>query len=193
MKPMPDKSMLNDLQALWEELTQSEEEQKARIRRQRFDERAKDYAAPKIEDDNYADNEVYRLLTFRFGDEQYGIDVEIVTGIRPAEKITRVPGIPPFYRGVINVRGQILSVLDLRLFFNLAPSESKKSELIMIKLENLSLALLADHIEEVQVVPRNTIEPVDTPYVRGVTANKLVVLDTKYLQNDDRLIIGGKI
>lgn len=190
---MPDKPMFNDLQALWEELTQSEEEQTARIRQQRFDERATDYATPQIVEDNYADNEIYRLLTFRFGDEQYGIDVEIVTGIRPAEKITRVPGIPQFYRGVINVRGQILSVLDLRRFFNLSPSENKKSELILIKLENLSLALLADHVEEIQIIPRNTIEPVDTPHVRGVTADKLVVLDTNYLQNDDRLIIGGKI
>lgn len=193
MKPMPDKSMLSDLQTLWEELTQSEEEQNNRIRQQRFDERAKDYAAPKIAGNTYSDHEIYRLLTFRFGDEQYGIDVDTVTGIRPAEKITRVPGVPQFYRGVINVRGQILSVLDLRQFFNLAPSESKKFELILLKLDNLSLALLANHVEEVQVVPRNTIEPVDTPYVRGVTANKLVVLDTKYLQNDDRLIIGGKI
>ncbi|GAB5492158.1 MAG: hypothetical protein Phog2KO_23730 [Phototrophicaceae bacterium] len=189
---MPDKSMSTDLQSLWEELTQPEEEQRDRIRRQRFNERAQDYSTLPIEEQTYTDDEVYRVLTFHFGDEYYGIDVDIVTGVRPAEQITRVPAIPAFYKGVINVRAKIISVLDLRLFFGLSPSESKKSELILVKIGELSLALLADHIEEVKVIPRNTVEMLDRPYIRGVTANKLIILDTDYLQIDDRLIIGGK-
>lgn len=190
---MSDNNMSSDLQALWDELTEPEEIQRECIRQQRFDERAKEYAALSVEEQNYADDEVYKLLTFRFGDEYYGIDVSIVTGVRPAEKITRVPGVPHFYRGVINIRGKIVSVLDLRAFFGLEPSSSPKSELILVNIKNLSLALIADYIEEVQIIARNTVQSIDVPYARGVTANRLVILDTDFLHLDERLIIGGKL
>jgi hypothetical protein len=52
--------------------------------------------------------------------------------------------------------------------------------------------LLTDRVEEVQWIPRNTVETVDMRYARGVTSNRLVILDTDYLLSDDRLIIGGE-
>lgn len=189
---MPDNSMPSDLQSLWDKLNLPEEEQREKIRQQRFAERAQEYAKSPIKSQTYNDHEVYKVLTFRFGDEYYGIDADTVRGVRPAEKITRVPAIPHFYKGVINVRGKIISVLDLRALFGLTPSESKKTELILVALGALSLALVADHVEEVKVIPRDTVELLDMPYARGVTANQLVILDTDYLKLDDRLIIGGK-
>jgi purine-binding chemotaxis protein CheW len=189
---MTDNNMPTDLQALWEELTQSDDARRKRIRQRRFDERAKQYAQIPIVEETYAEDEVYKVLTFHSGDERYGIDVDVVTGVRPAEKITRVPAVPNFYRGVINVRGQIISVLDLRLFFGLSASDSENAELILLQADNLSLALLTDRVEEVQWIPRNTVETVDMRYARGVTANRLVILDTDYLLSDDRLIIGGE-
>lgn len=189
---MSKRNMPDDLQALWDELTQSDEIHRKRIRQRRFTERAKQYALPKEDEQSYSDDEVYKLLTFTLGDERYGIDVDIVTGVRPTDKITRVPAIPKFYRGVINVRGQIISVLDLRQFFGLLPSDASRHELVLVHAHNLSLALLTDRIQEVQWIPREIVEAVDMRYARGVTANQLVILDTDYLLTDDRLIIGGE-
>lgn len=189
---MSKQNMPDDLQALWDELTQSDDIRRKRIRQKRFAERAKQYALPKDAEQSYADDEVYKLLTFNLNKEHYGIDVDVVTGVRPAEKITRVPATPDFYRGVINVRGQIISVLDLGQFLGLATSDTTKQELILVQAHNLSLALLADRIQEVQWIPRETVEAVDMRYARGVTVNQLVILDTDYLLTDDRLIIGGE-
>ena len=189
---MPDNNIPADLQALWEELNQSDELRRERIRKNRFEERAIQYARVAEEEVSYTDDEVYKLLIFRFGDEQYGIDVDVVTGVRSAGKITRVPGTPDFYPGVINVRGQIISVLDLQQFLGLSASDSVAPELVLIQGDNLSLALLTDRVEEVQWIPRDSVESVDMRYARGVTAERLVILDIDYLLADDRLIIGGR-
>lgn len=187
---MSDKGISPELQALWEELNQSDETRREQIRKSRFDERAIQFARIPDDEVTYADDEVYKLLIFRFGKEQYGIDVDVVTGVRPVDKITRVPGVPSYYRGVINVRGQIISVLDLRRFLGLEISDSPASELVLIQADNLSLALLTDRVEEVQWVARDTVESIDMRFARGVTANRLVILDTAYLLADERLIIG---
>lgn len=190
---MSDNNMPDNLQALWDELTQNDEPRRKHIQQQRYDERAKQFAQPLQGDHTYAENDIYKLLIFRAGDEQYGIDVDVVTGVRPAGKITRVPAVPNFYRGVINVRGQIISVLDLRRFFGLDPSYATKYELVLIEAQDLSLALLTDRVEEVQWIARDTVEAVDMRYARGVTSDQLVILDTDYLLTDERLIIGGEM
>jgi len=190
---MSEKKTPTDLQALWEELTQPEDIKRKRLRQRRFEERAQQYAAPPETDITYAEDDIYKVLVFQLGDERYGVSVDIVTGVRPAENITRVPGVPTFYRGVINVRGQIMSVLDLRQFFGLSGVENiMPKELILVEIPNLSLALVADHIEEVQMIPRTTVEMIDMTYAKGVTSERLVILDTDYLLTDERLIIGGE-
>lgn len=190
---MSDKKTPTDLQTLWEELTQSEEVQRKRIRDARYEQRAKQYAAPQDEAISYSEDEVYEVLVFQLGAERYGIDAAIVTGVRPAEKITRVPSVPEFYRGVVNIRGQIISVLDLRLFFGLSVAEDTAlNELILVETPNLALALVANYIEEVQVIPRTTVETVDMRYAVGVTSNRIVIIDPEYLLSDERLIIGGE-
>ncbi|MGB7339565.1 MAG: chemotaxis protein CheW [Phototrophicaceae bacterium] len=189
---MPDANMPTDLQALWDELNQSDDVRRERVRQERFDERAKHYAQPTTSQTSYSDDEVYKLLTFSSADERYGIDVNVVQGVRAAENITRVPGVPAYYRGVINIRGQIVSVLDLRHFFGLSPSIAKEFELILIQTHDLSLALLADRIDDVQFIPRTSITPFEMRYAHGVTSDHLVILDIDYLLSDERLIIGGE-
>lgn len=189
---MSDTNMPTDLQALWDELNQSDDVRRDQVRKQRFDDRAKQYAKPSHQETTYHDDEVYKLLTFTFAEERYGIDVDVVQGVRPAESITRVPGVPAYYRGVINVRGQIVSVLDLRLFFGLSTSTSKQFELVLIQTHDLSLALLTDRIEDVQLIPKTLVAPFEMYYAHGVTADQLVILDIDYLLSDERLIIGGE-
>jgi purine-binding chemotaxis protein CheW len=183
----------SDLQALWEELNQSEEQRSSQVLEEILNQRARQYAAPLRESKSYAEDEVYQVLSFRLGSESYGVDVEVIRGIRPLERLTRVPSAPDFYRGVVNVRGQIISVLDLRAFFGMEASEKfPKAELVLVGAGDMTLALLAERVDDVETIPRSMVEAVEMRYARGITHSRLILLDMLSLLNDERLIVGGK-
>ena len=104
----------------WEEVWKTLEwgdDQEAALQR-RLHRRAEQYAAT-LKKADVVDSDAYTMLTFDLGAEKYGVDVAVVQAIRiMLRQITRVPGTPHFYRGVVNVRGKITSVLDLRRFFD---------------------------------------------------------------------------
>lgn len=157
----------------------------------RLQQRAKAYAAVEKEV-SLGDVETYTLLTFRLGAERYALEVRYIRGIRPLSQLTRVPGTPIFYRGVVNIRGQIITVLDLQAFFGSEMTESNAHELILASAAGLELALLADHIEDVMTLPVTQVTPVEIPYAHGMTHERMVILDMDTLFSDDRLIAGGK-
>jgi purine-binding chemotaxis protein CheW len=127
------------------------------------------------------------------GSEHYGVDVMLVQGVRTIGHITRVPGVPPFYRGVVNVRGQVITVLDLRLFFEMpGDGDAVPDELVIVGNGDLTLGLLAHNVEGVATIPLESIEPVDNMrYALGVTRTRLVLLDIQRLLQDDQLVVGG--
>lgn len=178
-------------EAVWKELDWDDPTRQQDAVLERLRQRAKQYAAPLTEDKNLGDT--HTLLTFRLGTEAYGVDVGVVQSVRSVSKITRVPGIPHFYRGVVNVRGQIISVLDLRRFFEIAVDDrALPGELVVVRANRLEIGILAHHVEGVMRVPQAAIEPLeDVRYALGVTMQRLVVLDIVSLLEDDRLIIGG--
>src|SRR5690606_24602682 len=129
------------------------------------------------------------------GTEYYGVDVMQVHNVRNTGPITRVPGLPAFYRGVLNVRGQIITVLDLRLFFDIPveTTESPPDELVVVRANGLEIGLLAHNIEGVQVVPQGQVEPAENMrYAFGITPQRRLLLDMTHLFQDDRLLVGGK-
>jgi purine-binding chemotaxis protein CheW len=164
--------------------------------------RAAQYAAPiKQTEAAAADESIAEkvsVLAFRLGDENYGLDVAAVRGVRPLSKITPIPGIPPFYRGVINLRGQILTVLDLQIFFSITTIATNGSlpyplhrELVLVDSHGLHLGLLATHVEGVVWVQHRTLQPLDTThYAQGITTERLIVLNLEAIFTDPRLIIG---
>lgn len=165
----------------WDDISQ----QRAILRQ-----RAEQYGAPLRHEDTETDG--FTVLIFELGGEQYGIDVMLVHAIRTVHKITPVPGVPRFYRGVVNLRGQITTVLDLRIFFNLVSDETPH-ELVIVKANNLEIGLLADHVHGVVHIPANTIRPIEhIKYARGVTAHRLVLLDIMQMFEDQRLIAGAQ-
>jgi purine-binding chemotaxis protein CheW len=188
-----DKYQTTNLNALWDELNQDDSQREQANLQMRLQQRAKQYATPQKQATTYAEEEVYQVLAFQLGKERYAIDVSYVRGVRPLETLTRVPGVPAFYRGVINVRGRLVSILDLRYFFNIPVDQSDlPPELVLVETETLYLGLLAQHIEAVATIPRARVEAVDMKYARGVTVERLVLLDIQTLFNDERLIVGGK-
>lgn len=148
------------------------------------------------------------LALIQLGREVYGIEVQHILEIRPAVRITRVPRVPEWVTGVVNLRGRILSVLDLRRFFDLAPAETKEEDrvtpfldLVVVETPAMEVALLAEDVLEIEPFPisrmqdvAETIRGVSSEYVRGVIergteAPMIVVLDLPALLADERLII----
>ncbi len=183
-----------DWEAIWQSLDWDDTDRQQQAIKERLHQRAQQYAKPSKQQESFqADQDnTYQLLTFDLGPERYGIDVHIVTSVRATSKLTRVPGAPPFYRGVVNVRGQIITVLDLRILLSLGVDITEvPPELIVVEYNKLELAILADHISDVERIPVEAVEPIEMTYARGVTLGRLVVLDTEQLLTSERLIVGG--
>jgi purine-binding chemotaxis protein CheW len=179
-----------DWEAVWQTLNWDDETRSKVAEATRLRQRAEQYAAPPRQTKVVADDS-YTVLTFELGSERYGLDVMLVRGVRSLTKIARVPGIPAFYRGVVNVRGQILTVLDLRAFFDIPVSDDlEPDELVIVRANDLEIGLLAHSVNGVDSVPREAIAPADTiRYALGVTADRLVLLNIAQLFEDDRLIV----
>jgi len=181
-------------EAIWQSLDWDDKDRQQTAIKERLKQRASQYAQPSKQQQIYQQEqeEVYQLLTFDLGAERYGIDVTLVTRVRAISKLTRVPGAPSFYRGVVNVRGQIVTVLDLRILLSLGTDTTViPPELVVVKHNNLEIAILADHVSDVERIPVDVIEPVEMKYARGVTLGRLVVLDIEQLLSDERLFVGG--
>ncbi|MGB1287402.1 MAG: chemotaxis protein CheW [Aggregatilineales bacterium] len=154
--------------------------------------RANQYAKRKETGDSLHE-ESLEALVFRLGGERYAIDVMNVLNVRRNGRITRVPGVPAFYRGVVNWRGQIVTVLDLRYFFNTEVDKSTLTniELILVTGGGLELALVAEHIEDMSYILHSEIEPIDMIYAQGVTKERVMVLDLEQLFLDEQLMVAG--
>lgn len=128
---------------------------------------------------------ILQLVTFKLGTEEFGVDILKVQEINKMMNITKIPNAPAFIEGVINLRGKIIPIVDLRkrLGFREQPYD-KSTRIIVVELEGLVLGFIVDSVSEVLRIPENTIEPppsmvagIESEYIEGV--GKL----------DDRLLI----
>lgn len=184
-----------DWSAIWDSLTWDDgTEDRARFQ-ERLRVRAQQYAAPKRYTDDSPDD-ARAVLAFELGGERYSVDVMTVRRVRTIGRITRVPAIPGFYRGVVNVRGQVITVLDLRLFFDMPANGDDKippQELVVVQSGRLEIGLLAHNVLGVMMIPRAEIEPIDNVrYALGVTTDQLILLDVVHMFEDERLTLGSK-
>lgn len=177
---------------IWKGLDWDNPERRLEVEQERLRQRARQYAVAASHDDDDAE-QGENLLTFHLGTERYGIDVMLVRGVRSEQKITPVPGVPNFYRGVINVRGQIVTVLDLRYLLSVGSPEmhTPPTEVMITQANGLRLGLLAHKVNGVENIPRSAISPIDhLPYSQGVTTDRLIVLNLQRLFEDPRLMVG---
>ncbi|MCA9882310.1 MAG: chemotaxis protein CheW [Anaerolineae bacterium] len=136
-------------------------------------------------------NNTTTCVTFRLGKERYAVNTNWVRGVQSISRITRVPGAPEYYPGVVNMRGRIITLFDLRRFFGLTVDEKMPKELVQIEIGELNLGMLADHIEGVEQIPDDEIEPIDMLFARGITTDRLVILDLEKMAQDSRLVVDG--
>ena len=131
-----------------------------------------------------------KYLTFKLGEEVYGIEILKVQEIIGLMRVTPVPRTPHFIRGVINLRGKIIPVVELRLNFGLESiADTEKTCIIVIQVETarakVTMGILVDEVSEVLDVAGDAIEPapsfgsaVDTRFIKGMgkIGQKVVVL-----------------
>ncbi len=118
--------------------------------------------------------EQVELAIIRLGREIYGVDVRYVYDIRPLVHLTRVPRTPSWVAGVVNLRGRIVSVLDLQSFLNLPAAENEGAQspirhLAVVETPEMELAILVDEVMAMESLPLHKIQEATTA-VRGIRA-----------------------
>ncbi|AEM23001.1 chemotaxis protein CheW [Brachyspira intermedia] len=136
------------------------------------------------------------LVTFRLGSGEYAIDIMQAKEIIKMEKITLIPNAPDFVEGVINLRGNIIPIIDLKKRFNLEETEGDKNTgIIIVKIEDVDMGIIIDSISKVVSISNSDIQPpppmlsgIGQKYIKGVGKLEdklLVVLDLEKLFTTD--------
>ena len=137
------------------------------------------------------------LLEFRLAGERYGVETRWVREVHPLRDLTPLPCTPSFVLGVVNVRGEILPVLDIKKFFEL-PEEgiTDLHRIIVIAGKNLLFGILADVVVDVRVVPEESLQSslptltgIRGDYLKGIAASELIVLDLEGILSDPQIIV----
>lgn len=121
-----------------------------------------------FDDEDEEDTQQDKFLTFFIDEEEYGIEIRYVTEIIRMQKITQVPDVSDFIKGVINLRGKVIPVMDVRLRFGLQERPyDNRTCIIVINVEEQAVGLIVDHVSEVLDIPASEIDPPPKMY-RGV-------------------------
>ena len=134
------------------------------------------------------------LLTFTLGAEYYGVDILKVQEIRGYDTVTRIPGAPAFIKGVINLRGAIVPVIDLRIKFNLSSvAYNEFTVMIILNIARRIVGIVVDSVSDVTQLSPEQIKPtpefgsaLDTSYITGLGAldeRMLILIDIEKLMS----------
>ncbi len=143
------------------------------------------------------DTQKDKFLTFVLGNESYGIEIRYVTEIIKVQPVTEVPEFPDHIRGIINLRGKIVPVMDVRLRFKKKFKEyNDRTCVIVIDVDGVSTGLIVDSVSEVLSIPDTEIVPppdmsrTSNKYIKGIgkTENDVkLILDCSKLLTEDEL------
>lgn len=127
-----------------------------------------------------------QLVIFRLAEEEYALPITKVQEINRLTPVTRLPEAPAFMEGVINLRGRIIPVLDLRKRFSLPAVETEETRIMIVDVEGQTVGMVVDSVNEVVRLPRTSVEPpppafiIDARYIEGVgkmDGRLLILLD----------------
>lgn len=146
-------------------------------------------------------SEILEVVEFDLASERYAFPLAHVREVCLLRELTPVPCTPPFILGIINVRGEIRTVIDLKKFFDLpAAGLSELNKILLVESAGLRLGILADAIRGVRRLPLATLQPalptlteIRADYLLGVTSDRLVVLDPVKLLSDQRILVDEEV
>jgi purine-binding chemotaxis protein CheW len=122
-----------------------------------------------LEEDTQKD----RYLTFIIGNECYGIEIKYVTEIIGIQAITEIPELPEYVKGIINLRGKIIPVIDVRIRFKKDTKDyNDRTCVIVVDIQELSIGLIVDSVAEVLTIPEQDI--VDPPQVNKASGSRYI-------------------
>ena len=145
--------------------------------------------------------ECFDVVAFTLAGERYAVDLAHVREVCPIKSITPLPGTPLFVLGIMNVRGQILSVIDLKNLFKLpGGSPGDRSKVIIVRNSEMEIGIFADVVSgietisfgEVQAVPPS-LSGIQADFMKGVTENGVAVLDAAIILSDRRILVHDEV
>lgn len=148
------------------------------------------------------DDDLIQLVSFKLGEELFGIDILRVHEIIRLTDITRVPQAPSYCDGVINLRGKVIPIIDLRAKFELEQRErDKNTRIVVCDVDSGVVGMVVDEVDEVLRIPGSTIEPapaiattVNSEYIQGVARldeGLLLFLEIAGIADDVAAIAGA--
>ena len=141
------------------------------------------------------------LIEFLLAHERYAIEPDYVREVVVLKTLTPVPCTPAFVLGVTNLRGEIVSVIDLKCFFELPDQGlTNASRLIVLQSATMTLGVIADSVVGTRSIRVDAIQPplpthtgVREQYLKGVTEGRLAVLDAERILADDRIVVHEEV
>jgi purine-binding chemotaxis protein CheW len=106
-----------------------------------------------------AEMSLLHLMAFKLGNEFYAIDLTYLKKIVRSKQITPVPGVPDHILGVINVRGEIISVVDLRALLGISAESPQQSAIMITSMQGIEAGFLVDSVEDIIELPPKSIDP----------------------------------
>lgn len=138
-----------------------------------------------MKDSKQESSELLQLVSFKIGNEEFGVDILKVQEINRMMQITKVPNAPEFVDGVINLRGRIIPIIDLRIRLGMVKREHDKStRIVVVELDGKTVGFIVDEVSEVLRIPMNITEP-PPPMVAGINADYITAVG----KLEDRLLI----
>jgi purine-binding chemotaxis protein CheW len=130
-------------------------------------------------------DELVQLVSFKIGEEEFGVDILKVQEINRMLEVTRVPNAPEYVDGVINLRGKVIPIIDLRRRFGMPrKDQDKNTRIVVVELSGRTLGFVVDAVSEVLRIPKSVTEP-PPPIVAGINAEYITAVG----KLEDRLLI----
>ncbi|MEK6691435.1 MAG: chemotaxis protein CheW [Nitrospirota bacterium] len=169
-------------------------EEKKRILRDRAKSLAK-------EPEKVIAEEYLEIIEFALAYERYGIESSYIHEVYPLKDLTPLPCTPPFMLGIINVRGKIISVIDIKKFFGMSEKGlTDLNRVIIVKNDKMEIGILADAVLGARPILTGEIQPsiptftgIREEYLRGITKDRVVILDIARLISDKRIVVHEEV
>jgi purine-binding chemotaxis protein CheW len=143
---------------------------------------------------------ILEVVEFVLGAEHYGIESSHIREILPLSEFTPLPCTPAFVLGLVNVRGQILSIINIKKLFDLPKGLTDLNKVIIVHSNHMELGILADAILGVRSITMEELQPalptltgIRAEYLRGITKDPLVVLDVEKILSDEKILVNDSV
>lgn len=146
-------------------------------------------------------SEYITIIAFSLSEENYGIETEFVSEVYHIKEFTALPGVPSYILGVINVRGKIMEVIDLKKLFNLPEKGiGELNKVIILQHDQMEFGILADVVqgtqtialEDIRAIP-HTVSGIGEVYLMGVTKEHLIILSAENLLTDKSIVVNDEV